>query len=72
MMGADEDATHECGGQRFVPVEHHRDAHRKIKTLTKAVRWALGEEGDFESRKDGDPPYWWRKKLRHFARLEES
>ena len=30
-MSADDDATHECGGKKFVPVEHHRDAHHKLK-----------------------------------------
>lgn len=46
-VSADDDATHECGGERFVPVEHHRDAHRKIKALRAAfegleVHFCLG------------------------------
>ncbi len=33
LSGAEQDATHLCGGKRFVPMAHHQDAHRKIKEL---------------------------------------
>ncbi len=40
----------------------------EIERLRIAIAWALGEEGDFQSRQEGDPPYWWRTKLRELAR----
>lgn len=39
--------------------------------LRLAVSWALGEEGsDFEPRKEGEPPFWWRKRLSQLAKGE--
>lgn len=40
--------------------------------LTSAIRWALGEEGEFPYRAAGqigpnNGPYWWRPELRHRA-----
>lgn len=37
--------------------------------LIAAIRWALGEEGEFEPRGENDPPYWWRTELRKRAGL---
>lgn len=42
---------------------------RKVKRLERAIRWALGEEGDFGAniprKVDGSvAPFWWRTELR--------
>lgn len=34
-----------------------------------AIRWALGEAGDFRPRMNGQGPYYWRDELRHRAGL---
>lgn len=50
-------------------------AQRELGVLSAAVRWALGEEGDFAERPRDDKgeftkgPYWWRKELRERAGL---
>lgn len=37
--------------------------------LAHAIRWALGENGEFKSRAAGAGGFWWRKELRARARL---
>jgi hypothetical protein len=37
--------------------------------LKAALEWALGERDNFQTRKVGDGPYWWRIELRHRAAL---
>ena len=39
-------------------------AARELLTLRSAVKWALGEEGDFAPRAEGQGAYWWRSELR--------
>ena len=34
-----------------------------------AIEWALGKNGEFPARDEGDPPYWWRKELGNRAGL---
>ena len=42
----------------------------RISKLERAIRWALGEIGDFGSGKPADAkPFWWRKELRARAGL---
>ena len=41
----------------------------RVAELEAAVRWALGEEGDFPLRGDGQGAYWWRTELRRRAAL---
>ena len=36
----------------------------EVERLTGAIRWALGEIGDFGPRPKKAPIYWWRKELR--------
>lgn len=46
------------------------DHEQSIKVLTDAIRWALGENGDFSSKPQDKLPigkYWWRKELRRRA-----
>lgn len=35
----------------------------EAKRLRNAIRWALGETGDFPVRQAGDGTYWWRIRL---------
>jgi hypothetical protein len=39
----------------------------KLRLATDAIRWALGEIGDFRPRRDGEGPYYWRTTLRQYA-----
>lgn len=41
----------------------------RIARLEAALRWALGEGGDFPVRSGGDGMFWWRKELRVRAAL---
>lgn len=44
-----------------------RKLERRMKKLESAIRWALGEKGDFPQRQDGQGAYWWRTELRRRA-----
>lgn len=49
------------------------EIRRRLERLEKceaAIRWALGEEGDFPTRQTGQGAYWWRTELRNRAALE--
>ena len=37
---------------------------RLTRKLERAIMWALGENGDFAQRKEGQGAYWWRTELR--------
>ena len=37
---------------------------RTVRQLKHAVKWTLGEVGNFPLRKEGDPPYYFRRPLR--------
>ena len=39
----------------------------KMLRYESAIKWALGEIGEFPTRKEGDGAYWWRNKLRKCA-----
>jgi hypothetical protein len=38
-----------------------------VARLRSAIRWALGEEGEFPLRPEGKGAYWWRTELRRRA-----
>lgn len=40
-----------------------------IERQQAALRWALGENGDFREQRDGEGRYWWRTELRTRAAL---
>ena len=40
---------------------------KKIKRLENAIKWALGEKGNFLQRKDKQGAYYWRTELRKRA-----
>lgn len=42
-------------------------AHARIAKLENAIKWALGEKGDFPQRQDGQGSYYWRTELRKRA-----
>ena len=44
----------------------------RIEELEDAVRWALGELGDFEQRPEGAGAYWWRTELRQRAQMPNA
>lgn len=55
---------------RAMAAEAERDAAiARAEKAEAAIRWALGEEGDFPPRGEGEPAYWWRKELRRLASL---
>lgn len=37
-----------------------------------AIRWALGERGEFRVRDEGEPAFWWRSELRRRAAIQEK
>lgn len=39
----------------------------ELTRLREAIFWALGVNGEFPPREDGDGPYWWRMELRKRA-----
>jgi hypothetical protein len=39
----------------------------QVEEMREALKWALGESGDFRTRSDGEGYYWWRKELRERA-----
>jgi hypothetical protein len=43
----------------------------RVRRLEAAIRWALGESGEFPMREPGQGQYWWRKGLRERAGLKE-
>lgn len=53
-----------------------QDLIQRLKSLNdkyhKAIKWALGEKGDFPIRREGDGPYHWRTKLRKLAGLHKK
>ncbi len=51
-MTAEDDATHECDGELFVPLEHHQAAHAKIKVLLNLI-----DEAKAIAYKFSDSPY---------------
>lgn len=48
-----------------------RDRLDRLEKCEAALRWALGEIGDFPERRFGQPAYWWRTELRKRAALED-
>lgn len=40
---------------------------KRIRELESTIRWALGENGEFRQREEGEGAYWWRKELRRRA-----
>lgn len=46
-----------------------RTKAERIIQLENAIRWALGENGDFPPREEGQGAYWWRTELRRRAGL---
>lgn len=62
------------GANRALATEIHAEKEvielmKENTQLIKAVRWALGEEGDFGLRPAGAGTYWWRSELRRRAGL---
>jgi hypothetical protein len=47
--------------------QHLRDMYeneKKLSGATEVFKWLQGLKGDFQRRKDGDGPFWWRTPLR--------
>ena len=40
---------------------------KHARKLERAIMWALGENGGFDQRKEGQGAYWWRTELRKRA-----
>ena len=52
------------------PEDKTTDLEIRILKLERAIRWALGEFGEFESTKPKDAKtFWWRKELRARASI---
>lgn len=60
------------GGFHIHAVTTAKEALREIRRLRRAVRWALGENGDFAQRPDGAGAYWWRTELRRRAGMSPN
>jgi hypothetical protein len=63
---------HEHGGFHPQTVETAKAALKEIRRLRLAVRWALGEHGDFAQRQPGQGYYWWRTELRRRAGMSPN
>ena len=50
-------------------VKRMQEEHEKYLA---AIEWALGTNGEFRERRDGEGPYWWRKELMLRAGLKWS
>ena len=51
--------------RRIGHIIQERDTLRaENERLREAIAWALGENGDFRVREDGEGRYWWRTELR--------
>lgn len=57
---------HKSENESCQEAEARRD-RRDLKILRRAVRWALGELGEFPLRPEGAGLYWWRGDLRRAA-----
>lgn len=75
-LGADKDRIAALAKQLSDAEAFDRDvraslhqAEARIEALTRAIRWALGEEGEFPSRGLGEPSFYWRSELRARAAL---
>ena len=60
------------GGFHIHTKETAAAALREIRKLQMAVRWALGEVGDFPMRQEGQGAYWWRTELRRRAGMSSN
>lgn len=57
-------------GERATLDEYHANEQRcRIFELERAINWALGCEGDFAARREGQGAYYWRKELADRAML---
>ena len=53
-----------------VSLRHERDAAlARVETLLDALNWAMGANGTFPFREEGQGAYWWRTELRERAGL---
>ena len=55
------------GGFHINAVTTAKNALKEIRRLRSAVKWALGEVGEFPLRQAGQGAYWWRTELRRRA-----
>jgi hypothetical protein len=60
------------GGFHIHAVTTAKSALQEIRRLRRAVKWALGENGDFEQRPEGAGAYWWRTELRRRAGMSPN
>lgn len=63
---------HEYSGSKADTLAAMKAAVRELRRLQMAVRWALGEVGDFPMRQEGQGAYWWRTELRKRAGLSPN
>ncbi len=63
---------HKYSGSRSDTLANVKSAVRELRRLQMAVRWALGEVGDFPMRQNGQGAYWWRTELRRRAGLSPN
>ena len=60
------------GGFHIHAVTTAKNALKEIRQLRRAVKWALGESGDFGPRPEGVGAYWWRTELRRRAGMSPN
>lgn len=46
-----------------------KELEAQNKRYERAIRWALGELGEFRTREDGEGGFWWRTELHKRAGL---
>ena len=63
IMGI-QDATQAYSVETFATLEAElAEARNLVERYKSAVSWALGSNGDFAARKEGEGAYWWRREL---------
>ena len=60
------------GGFHIHAVTTAKNALKEIRRLRRALKWALGESGDFAQRPIGAGAYWWRTELRRRAGMSPN
>ena len=66
-------AEHKVGffGGTVVKLTSAPPVEGKVRKLERAIRWALGEIGEFPPREEGRGAYWWRTELRRRAGMDK-
>lgn len=73
LVGTADGSSVSAAQRAAVEIKHLRkkleSAESALRAQQDAIRWALGELGDFPARQEGQGAYWWRTELRRRAAM---